>query len=243
MLAALVLATALAPPIRVETARRGPLRAVLAYRDLGGATNAARVRIWRAGRRLVDDRLLPVCPYCAVASPTVSIRDLDRDGRPEVVVDANLGGAHAIPYTTIYSPYSAPFFYRSSSFDRIVHIWGGYGVERRDLDGDGALEFVSRDPRFFGRFDCLACSGSPIQIWQFRRGRFVDATRRFPRAIVRDLRTFRSCVRELALDDRLLDARVLRKAGDRAHEPVDELLVRPLCPRRPQLRHARERMQ
>jgi hypothetical protein len=40
-------------------------------------------------------------------------------------------------------------------------------------------------------------------------------------------------VRQLDLDDRLLDALLLRERGDRPVEPRDELLVRPFRNRRP----------
>src|SRR5689334_18702586 len=93
----------------LEVARRGPIRVLLSYRrpEGFGAFDVfeTRLLILRVGHRLVDDRLLPLCPYCAIDPPglgdgcSLAIRDLGGDGHSEVLVDLGLGGAHNVPYT------------------------------------------------------------------------------------------------------------------------------------------------
>ncbi len=188
------------PQRRVEVATRRTTRATLSYRKLGLATVEARLQIFLSGRLLVDDRLLPFCSYCAVVprgmwgGSSLSIQDLDRDGDLEVLVELGKGGNYNIPYTYLYFPRRTSWFSGSVTFDRISHVWGAFRVERRDLNRDGKVEFVSHDPRFFGRFDCNGCSRGPIQIWVFRHGRLLDVTRRFPNAIERDLKEYRQCL-------------------------------------------------
>jgi hypothetical protein len=204
------------PQQRVEVATRRTTRATLSYRKRGLAAVEVRLRIFRSGRLLVDDRLLPFCSYCNVAprgmwgGSSLSIRDLDRDGDLEVLVELGLGGNYNVPYTYLYFPSRASSFAGSFTFDRISHVWGAFRVEQRDLDRDGRVEFVSHDPRFHGRFDCSACSRGPIQIWAFRKGRLRDTTLQFPKAIARDLEQYRRC----------LPDRARRGAGERGCLPA-----------------------
>ncbi len=75
-----------------------------------------------------------------------------------------------------------------------MHLWGDPTYRIKDLRGDGKLEFVTKDDRFAGRFDCFACSPLPLQIWTFSGGRFRDITRMFPSLIKADLRTYDKCL-------------------------------------------------
>lgn len=193
------------PPQTVtKVVHRGPIRVELAYRRTTHEVYSAHLRIFRSGRGVVDDHLLPLCGYCAVAgdgtrtASRLTIRDLDGDARPEILVGLNLGGAHDIPYTYIYSYRVQTAFSGAGTYDRTVHVWGNFGVSLKDLDGDGHQEFVSADPRFAGRFDCEACSRAPVQIWQFAQGRLIDSTRKFPSAIRADLRTYAACLPDRA---------------------------------------------
>jgi hypothetical protein len=194
------------PPQRVEVATRATARATLSYRRLGLATVEARVRIFLSGRLLVDDRLLPSCRYCAVVpkgmwgGSSLSIEDLNGDSSFEVLVDLGRGGNYNIPYSYVYFARRATWFAGGVTFDRVSHVWGAFRVERRDVNRDGRRrrEFVSHDPRFFGRFDCNGCSRGPIQIWAFSDGRLLDVTRRFRSTIERDVKEYLHCLPDRA---------------------------------------------
>lgn len=61
----------------------------------------------------------------------------------------------------------------------------GYRLER--LRGDGPPLFVGVDGRLAGRFSCSVCGGAPPQVWEYRRGRFAEVTRAYPRLVKREL--------------------------------------------------------
>lgn len=109
------------------------------------------------------------------------MRDLDGGG-PEVLVDFYTGGAHCCAFTDVYFP--AGERYRPT-----VVVWGSGGYRVRDLGRDGAVEFVSRDPRFAYEFSAFASSLEPIRIWRFSRGRLRDLTRSFPADVAGDARS------------------------------------------------------
>jgi hypothetical protein len=193
-------------PTVTEVTRLGRVRAVLSYPRPRDAVDVyeARLRIFRSGRLLVDERLLPPYPKYAVTPSDVSwggsggerslvIRDLDGDGEPEVLVNLMGGGAHEIPYMYIYS-YRRETWFSRPMYDGIQHIWGDPGVRVQDLNRDGRPEFVARDLRLY-RF---ATGGGPqplpIQISQFRRGHLLDGTRQFPAAVRRDLASYSACL-------------------------------------------------
>ncbi len=192
-----------AVPTVTEVSQLGRIRAVLKYpqpRD-GRDVYQARLLIFRSGRLLLDERLLPPWPnYGATPSDvwwfrryrrrSLVVRDLDRDGEPEVLVNLHGGGAHEIPYTYIYSyergtPFSRPMY------DGIQHVWDDPGVRLTDLNRDRTPEFIGGDSRFEYRF---VGHYVPIQIWEYRRKRLLDVTRRFQAAIRRDLARYRACL-------------------------------------------------
>ena len=129
-------------------------------------------------------------PYPRVTFDTASpltVRDLDGDGEPEVVLDLFDSGTRCCAWIRIYRFDRARNRYAPQN-----HWWGdlqatyrrvGHGL--RDLDGDGRPEFIAADDRF-GQLSYWAID--PIQIWSYDRGRFLDVTRRFPRLISADAR-------------------------------------------------------
>jgi hypothetical protein len=204
--AVLFLLGARPPATRVaETATLGRVRAVLTYQRPSDGTDVlyARIRILRSGQLLLDERLLPPFSSGAVTpsdvwwfgsqrSKAVVIRDLDQDGEPEVLVNLRAGGAYELPYVYIYS-YRPPRWFSRATYRAVEHTWG-LVIRLVDLDRDRRPEFLTLDYRFHGRFASSAGSRLPIQIWQFRRGRLLDRTRRFPRAVARDLAAYRACL-------------------------------------------------
>lgn len=114
---------------------------------------------------------------------SVTVRDLDGDGEPEVMLLLDWGGNRCCAWSRIYRYDPA-----RSTFVAQNHFWGNYSAapELLDLNADRRPEFISADDRFTERFTGYAGSMSPIQIWSYTRGHFRDVTRRYPRIIRRD---------------------------------------------------------
>jgi hypothetical protein len=109
------------------------------------------------------------------------VRDIDRDGEPEIVVGLNTGGAHCCTIVQVFSYDPATMTYRAAE-----HDFGDPGALLSDVAGNGQVEFESADDRFAYAFTSFAYSGLPLQIWRFRQGRFLDATRAFPKPLAAD---------------------------------------------------------
>ncbi|MCX7593557.1 MAG: hypothetical protein N2235_07325 [Fischerella sp.] len=106
------------------------------------------------------------------------VLDVDGDKEPEVIADFFTGGAHCCTYSLIYH-----YDPKAKQYKKIRHEWGNGGYRLRDLDRDGLPEFESRDDRFAYAFAAYAASGYPLQIWQYRQGKMIDVTRRYPKLI------------------------------------------------------------
>ena len=175
--------------VSTQTARARGTEARLSYRESNDVYRGLRLRIVRAGRTLFDavpKRLHPcACPNDGpvVRQPggAVGVRDLDRDGEPEVLVDFYSGGAHCCFYTDVYR-----YLPRLRTYRPTVGFWGDLGVRIADLGRDGQLEFRTGDDRFAYAFTSFAASAFPPRILRFDHGRFIDVTRRFPLIVRRD---------------------------------------------------------
>jgi subtilisin-like proprotein convertase family protein len=172
----------------VQTQRAGArgTTAALSYRESHDVYRGLRLRISRRGATVFDApprRVHPcACPNDGpVGGGAVRVRDLDRDGEPEVLVDFYSGGAHCCFYTDVYR-YAA----RSRTYRPTVEYWGDLAPKLVDLGLDGRPEFRTGDDRFAYAFTSFAASAFPIRILRFDHGRFVDVTRRFPRLVRRD---------------------------------------------------------
>lgn len=121
-----------------------------------------------------------------VAAPVdLKVQDLDGDKEPEVRLDYYTGGAHCCTYSVIYryNPQRGNYYY-------IRYPWGNSGYRLQDLNQDGILEFRSQDDSFSYAFASYAASGRPIQIWQYRQGKMINVTRRYPKFIYADAYRF-----------------------------------------------------
>jgi subtilisin-like proprotein convertase family protein len=175
--------------VSTQTARARGTAAQLSYRESNDVYRGVHLRIVRAGRTLFDavpKRLHPcACPDDGpvVREPggALSVRDLDRDGEPEVLVDFYSGGAHCCFYTDVYR-----YVPRQRGYRVMVGFWGDLGFRIVDLGRDGRLEFRTGDDRFAYAFTSFAASVFPPRILRFDHGRFVDVTRRFPAIVRRD---------------------------------------------------------
>ncbi|MFQ5426033.1 MAG: hypothetical protein ACE5EV_03020 [Gaiellales bacterium] len=148
------------------------------------ATNV-RLRIERGGEALVSGRVLDRESGGPTASaPTgLSVRDLDGDGEPEVVLDLHRGGAHCCTVSRIHRLEPDGASYAASEYD-----WGNYGYELRDIEGDGVPEFVGVDDRFAYVFAPFAATSSPVRVWRLVRGGLSDVTSDQPELIRADAR-------------------------------------------------------
>jgi len=108
-------------------------------------------------------------------APLVRVRDVDRDGELEVLVDTFTGGAHCCLESRFFRYVRA-----SRSYAGTFHSWGNGAYRAKNIDRRDGVELVSSDDRFAYAFTAFAASAFPIQIWQFEDGRFGDVTRSFP---------------------------------------------------------------
>ena len=180
------------PKPRVERARSGDVAAAFSY-ALGGPRPAGfsrqRLVIRRAGVTRFAARLRKPPPPAGQAQPanyfehrrSVSVRDLDGDGEPEIVLDLYWGGAHCCWYTQVYRYLPSETTYRA-----LVHVWGNVRYRLVDLNRNGVPELVTRDDRFSYAFASFAYSQRPLRILEYSRGQLTVVTRSFPREIAAD---------------------------------------------------------
>jgi len=164
---------------------RGQVSADLSFRETTNRYSDLRITVLRDGRRAFTSSVARLsCKSCLVAgidtipkAQPVTIRDLDGDGEPEVLVDLYTGGAHCCFYTLILR-------FDGRSYRSTVALWGDPGHDLRDLDHDGRPEFVTADDRFAYQFTSYAASFLPVQVRSYDHGTMTDVTSRFP-ALVR----------------------------------------------------------
>jgi hypothetical protein len=150
--------------------------------------------VTRQGATALDHAAVsPPCRECPVlpAGPTppassLTVRDLDGNGEPEVLVDLFTGGAHCCFYTWFYRWDAA-----AGTYSKRVHGWGNPSYRVADLRHDGKPELLTADDRFAYAFTCFACSILPIRILSWKAGRLRDVTRSFPSRLHRDARDAR----------------------------------------------------
>jgi subtilisin-like proprotein convertase family protein len=175
--------------VRVAHSR---VAADLSFRETNNRYNDLRITVRRDGKRALKTSVARLsCKECLVGgfdtitSPEpLTIRDLDGDGEPEVLVDLFTGGAHCCYYTVILR-------YDGRTYRGKVVLWGDPSYGLRDLDHDGRPEFVTADDRFAYEFTSYAGSVLPIQVRAYDHGVLTDVTSRFPalvRAEANDLR-------------------------------------------------------
>ena len=175
------------------------------YRDV-------RIKVTRGGATLLDILVPAPCDDCPVIPqgggdpeiPSLTVRDLNADGEPEVLVDLYTGGAHCCSYTQIWS-YHEP----TNAYRRVKGSWGDYFYELEDLNGDGRPEFNSRDFRFAAAFTAYAASGTPPRIFTFQGGKLVNVTKNkaFRGVIKKNLRDYLALYKEVRKDPDLPDVR------------------------------------
>lgn len=199
------------------TAAQGSVTATVTWMQAGYEARDVHVTIARNGTVDVDRTLTDEAGKPLTDTPLgLTARDLDGDAEPEILLDLYSNGAHCC-LTTLFFHYGTP---AGPSYETLVQRWGNVGYRLVDLDRDGLPELRSADDRFNYRFSCYACSGVPIQIWQFRGGDFApglqDVTRQFPAAIRKDAAAWwKAIVRELRRKDHDVRGLLAAWAADR----------------------------
>ncbi len=139
------------------------------------------------GRTLLDDTLSAPSPvndsqqsefsdgWEAVVPVCVEIPS---SGLPIVYVTGYAGAMTCCTVERVY--YSLENGSYAAAVDR--DMGGTATVEK--VGDDVVIEGANRD--FSGRFDCVACSGEPIQILEFESDQYVDVTKQFPAQISSD---------------------------------------------------------
>ena len=149
----------------------------MSFRKVGSEYRKLRLEIvrgqtsWRSG-------LLGITYF---SPPKVTVRDLDADREPEIVLDTYTGGAHCCFESRIYR-----YLPTRAAYGGVRHSWADLGYKLRDLDRDGLPELVSADARFAYVFTSFAGSAFPIQLWRFDSGRLDDVTGAFPSRVTQD---------------------------------------------------------
>jgi len=93
------------------------------------------------------------------------------DGQPFVMFQSFTGGAHCCASIQLILPQDGHL--------RVIPVgtWDGDFIDLpTDVDGDGALDFVVPDNRFYYVFTSYAGSRAPPQIWNIEGGRAVDVS-------------------------------------------------------------------
>jgi hypothetical protein len=149
-----------------------------------------RVTITRAGVTLLDQPLGKECSYCTPwpasgasnGVSSVTVRDLDADGEPEVLVDLYSGGANCCFYTNSYryDPNQNKYIFK------LLRPGLSFPYALKDLDGDGTPEFKSEDERFAYKYGSNADTPRPLRIFQWDAGKLVDVTISYPKLAAAD---------------------------------------------------------
>jgi hypothetical protein len=166
-----------------KTAQSGKIKAEVSYDRQEFGLKNLRLKVSRSGQVVYDKPILDSDYYrlAEFENQVPKIVDLDGDSEPEVVVDLFSGGAHCCTASWIYR-----YQPRQRTYDFIQVNWRDIGYKLQDLDQDGIPEFKSADASFAYAFSSFAGSGFPIAIWQYRQGRLINVTRRYPKLVYAD---------------------------------------------------------
>jgi hypothetical protein len=149
-----------------------------------------RLKIVRAGKVLYDQPVTAPALQCGndcgpgVFRPhasSVTVRDIESDGQPDVILSLFSGGANCCFIDQVFS-----FDPGTMTYVKTDHDFAYEGATIKRLTSKGPYEFLSANGAFIGEFTDNADSGAPIQIWSFGGHRFTDVTRQYPKLIAAD---------------------------------------------------------
>jgi len=146
-----------------KTLTDGQVTATLSWQPGEIFAEHPHLQIVRAGQVLFDKDLeagCKACNYLSDADTALTIRDLDGDGEPEVLVDTYSGGAHCCTITPIFRWDGVG----GVGYRRVTGFFGNVGYSLDDLDKDGRPELVTADDSFAYEFAAYAFSAFPLKI-------------------------------------------------------------------------------
>ena len=180
---------------RIETSTAGQVTATFSYdyKKTSFGTydfENLHVAIDRAGARLVDQSVGDVCDACegwpgdmgSKETQSVTARDLDADGEPEVLVDLFSGGANCCWYTISYRFDETLNKYVT----KVLRPGLSFPYTLKDIDRNGIPEFRSVDYRFAYKYGSNADTPRPLRIFNWDAGKLVDVTIAFPKLAAAD---------------------------------------------------------
>jgi hypothetical protein len=184
LLAMLVFAVPAAAATKTETASSGQTSATFAYnykKTRFGTYDFSNlhVTIDRGGVRLVDQTVEDAWPadQGANGATSITVRDLDADDEPEVLLDLYSGGANCCWYSLSWR-----FDENQNKYMKKTLRPGlSFPYTLKDIDKNGIPEFRSVDYRFAYKYGSNADTPRPLRIFNWDRGRLVDVTVAFPR--------------------------------------------------------------
>ena len=179
---------------KMQVVESGKIRAEFSFQaeDEGAIGKNLRLKIMRGGTPILDEPvLLSTRSLIASSEPVnriaegrflnLAVRDIDADGEAEVIVDLLSLNRNqpCCAYTYIYR-----FEPTENKYSRLEQFWANVGYEVRDVEGDGVIEFESLDSRLLEFLDLSPADARfPKRILQYRQGKMVDVTRRYPQLV------------------------------------------------------------
>src|SRR5215217_5677198 len=194
--ALLVAAAPASAATKTETDTAGQVTAALSYdykKTRFGTYDfsALHVTVSRAGALLVDQDVADVCDGCEgwpasgaqKSLSSVTVRDLDADDEPEVLVDLYSGGANCCWYSISYRFDEA----QSKYVTKVLRPGLSFPYTLKDLDGNGIPEFRTVDYRFAYKYGSNADTPRPLRIFNWGAGgKLVDVAVGFPKLAAED---------------------------------------------------------
>ncbi|GIV29144.1 MAG: hypothetical protein KatS3mg028_0210 [Bacteroidia bacterium] len=136
------------------------------------------LRIYRKG--IITDKLIYSVDSVAGIEDVRAI-DLDRDGNKELFMTIFTGGAHCC-FVFVAARLE------NDTFIPLDTIMGGHAeFDITDIDKDSIKEIKGANTSYAYAFASFVDSYYPVQIFQFKKNKFVDVTHLFPQEVKKDM--------------------------------------------------------
>ncbi|GAB4198619.1 MAG: hypothetical protein Fur0023_00010 [Bacteroidia bacterium] len=136
------------------------------------------LRIYRKG--IISDKLIYSADSVAGIEDVRAI-DLDRDGNKELFMTIFTGGVHCC-FVFVAARLE------NDTFIPLDTIMGGHAeFEITDIDKDSIKEIKGANTSYAYAFASFVDSYYPVQIFQFKKNKFVDVTHLFPQEVKKDM--------------------------------------------------------